>query len=128
MTNDITTPTVGPSELTRRLKRNRVELQDFLQDGTVPKKTGASGFQKAIRALNDALDEHKDWAVRMTLEYAVGKSQQYVHAMQQEDDGAPEFDIREMKETISRTRTMRRLRSAPNGNTSRTDVEGGDGH
>ena len=107
--------TVGHSELSRRLKRNRVELQDYLQDGIVPKLKGASGLQKAIRALNHAIEEQKDWAVRMVMEYAVGKSQQYVHAMQQEDDGAPDFDIAEMSETISRTRTVRRVRQQSNG-------------
>lgn len=119
-------PTVGKSELTRRLKRNRTELQDYLQEGTVPRKQGASGFQKAIRCLDDALTDHKDWAVRMVLEYAVGKSQQYVHAMQQEDDGAPDFDVDEVRETISRTRFIRRVR--PQNAALKGDVEGDSGH
>lgn len=112
MTQAITTPTMNKSEVSRRLKRNRTELQDYLQDGTVPKKKGASGFEKAIRALNDALDEQKDWAVRMVLEYAVGKSPQYVEAMQQEDDGQPAFNVDEIRQTVSQTvsqtRTQRR--------------------
>lgn len=115
--------TVGPSELTRRLKRNRVELQDYLQDGTVPNKQGASGFQKAIRALNDAIDERKDWAVRMVMEYAVGKSQQYVHAMQQEDDGVPDFNVDEIRQTVIQTRVMRR-RARPGS----TELDGAGSH
>ena len=124
MTQAITPTTIGASELSRRLKRNRVELQDYLQDGTVPKKKGASGFQKAIRALNFAIDNHKDWAVRMVLEYAVGKSQQYVHAMQQEDDGAPDFDVNEIRQTVSQTRVMRR-RAQPK---SIRELDGGGSH
>ena len=115
--------TVGRSELTRRLKRNRVELQDYLQDGTVPDEAGASGFQKAIRALDDAIEERKDWAVRMVMEYAVGKSQQYVHAMQQEDDGVPDFDVNEIRQTVIQTRVMRRR--APPGS---TELDGDGSH
>lgn len=108
MTKANTDILLSKQALSKRLQHNRVELQDYLQDGIVPKKKGASGVQKAIRSLDHALTEQRDWAVRLALEYGVGKSQQFVHAMQEEDDGDPGFSIEEVRETVTATRTRRR--------------------
>lgn len=122
---DTSLATYSSSEIDRRLKRNRVELQDYLQDGRIPPKKGASGFQKAIRALDDALGAKKDWAVRMALEYAVGRSAQYLQMLQNEDDGAIDgLDVTEFRETVSVSRTRRM--AAPKGPSNGIlDAQGG---
>lgn len=91
--------------IVKRLVHNRIHLQEWLDHGTV---RGGGGFRVALRHLAEAVDDGKEWAIRLAIEYSVGKPQQHRASMQFDEDGAAAIDgMTEIVETVAVTRKTR---------------------
>jgi hypothetical protein len=92
-----------------RYTKNRQALEDFLDKGETPEK-GELG--EALRQLSRALLKGQVWAVRMVLEYALGRPDQVQRdRIAAEDGDDADFDyqrthrrIREVHETTHRAK------------------------
>lgn len=100
--------------IVRRLKDNREHFHTWLDSGVVK---GSGGFRKALQKFDLAIGRGNDWAVKLALEYAIGKPQQYLTAMQYESDGGDALgtSIEEITRTVSETRTRLRQVKNPGG-------------
>ena len=91
--------------IVKRLTHNRVHLQEWLDHGTV---RGSGGFREALGHFKTAVEDGKEWAIRLAIEYSVGKPQQHRASMQFDDDGATAMDgMTEVVETVVATRKTR---------------------
>lgn len=90
-------------QIIRTLRDNREHLQVYLDHGIV---TARGGLGKALRKFDQAIERGSDWAVRMAIEYSVGKPPQYIASMQFDDDGGD--SIAEQVDTIEQTVTLTR--------------------
>lgn len=90
-----------------RLVENRAAFVRFLQDGSLP--TGDGALAKALKAFAQALQDNRQWAVKMALEYSVGNPGDHLKACKATDGDEAPFDPTEIEESMTLTR-RRRLR------------------
>lgn len=103
-------PPPASQQIVRTLRDNRDHLQVYLDHGIV---TARGGLGKALRQFDKAIERGNDWAVRLAMEYSVGKPPQYIASMQFDDDGGDSIaeQVDTIEETVSLTRRQRRVTS-----------------
>lgn len=92
-----------------RNRDNRQHFQQWLDRGSI---SGSGAFRKALRKFSEAVDAGNWEAVKLTIEYAIGKPPQFLASRQYDDDGAAsvETSIEEIEHTVTTSR-RRRLES-----------------
>lgn len=93
----------------KRLVRNRVALQQYLDSGRI---TGRSGFAIALRELGKAIKRGEFWAVKLALQYAVGTPQQ-VNSARESQEPPGDFNFHEVEQTLREIRTTTRSARLP---------------
>lgn len=103
-----TIPPAASRRIIRTLRDNRDHLQVYLDHGTI---TGRGGFRKALKQFDQAIEGGSDWAVRLAIEYSVGKPPQYIASMQLDDDGGDSIaqTVDTIEETVTVARRQRRV-------------------
>lgn len=94
-----------------RNRGNRQHFQQWLDRGSI---SGSGGFRKALRKFSEAVDRGNEWAVKLAIEYAIGKPPQFLASKQYDDDGAGamETSVEVLEHTVIEARRLRRVKTS----------------
>ena len=111
-TKALATEVIPPAEgIVLRKRGNQAHFQQWLDRGVI---RGSGGFRKALRQFSEAVERGNWEAVKLAIEYAIGKPNQFLASKQYDDDGSLSIEatIEDVEQTVSETRRTRTVKTA----------------